>query len=619
MKIITSKTIKNFILNPTNDLDELFDYIEDDYKSTIDGIFSALYKLLIRNYEQNKSRSDYIINVLENLSEDLVSDQLIYLNGSIENINNNIRNNLKKKQIIPLNRTLNRLNELHNKNANMLVSEEKNSKLKVLEYLIFADKNLYFIERTINANNRILMYKNNEGEDILTILLKRYLYLNDQDVEEIEYLYNVILLFVESKMGHEILSNKNKYKRIIKQSKLEYKEHVIRIIELFDPNFRITYEELEQRYNMKFEFPGIIFNELNTFKMDNEGRINFTNQNCITIDGENDKCLDDALYIEENLDGSHTYYIHIADIPSFIPYSSAVDEEARGRTQTFYLRDRHINLYPELISDRLCSLLPNNNRNVITYIYKLDSKCELVSEFPEIVKGKIRVVNKMSYDEVDRRVKNLTNNEIDIMLGRLFLFSLNQKKSNPNKELYRKLENYLEFKPHHESLKVDYSPAANIVHEAMILTNYGASSVFRELDLPYVYRQLYIPTNDFIDRQIKTIKNLDAKIGNTEAFRNNLKSSYSKATYTSKPVYHKGQNLSSYSHSSSPLRRYPDAYCQYLIYKFLFSKNFSTMDIDKWAYRTEELVKYINNRNEEMDNFSRHYNYLSYKKLIKKK
>ena len=120
-------------------------------------------------------------------------------------------------------------------------------------------------------------------------------------------------------------------------------------------------------------------------------------------------------------------------------------------------------------------------------------------------------------------------------------------------------------------------------------------------------------------KQIRKIKNLDAKIGNTEAFRNNLKSSYSKATYTSKPVYHKGQNLSSYSHSSSPLRRYPDSYGQYLIYKFLFSENFTTMDIDKWAYRTEELVKYINNRNEEMENFSRHYNYLSYKKLIKKK
>ncbi len=298
MKTITSKTIKNFILDPTNDLDELFDYIEIDYKSTIDGMFSALYKLLIRNYEQNKSRSDYLISILEGISDDLDVRELNYLNGSIENINNNIRSNLKKKQIIYLNQSLNRLNELHNKNANMLVSEEKNSKLKVLEYLIFADKNLYFIERTINTNNRILMYKNNEGEDILSIVLKRYLYLNDQDEEEIEYLYNVILLFIESKVGHEILANKNKYKRLIKQSKLEYKEHVIRVIELFDPNFKITYGELEDRYNMKFEFPNIVLDELNTFKMDNEGRVNFTNQNCVTIDGENDMCLDDALYIE---------------------------------------------------------------------------------------------------------------------------------------------------------------------------------------------------------------------------------------------------------------------------------------------------------------------------------
>ena len=45
METITSKTIKNFILNPTNDLDDLFDFISEDFKSTIDGLFSALYRL----------------------------------------------------------------------------------------------------------------------------------------------------------------------------------------------------------------------------------------------------------------------------------------------------------------------------------------------------------------------------------------------------------------------------------------------------------------------------------------------------------------------------------------------------------------------------------------------
>ena len=228
-------------------------------------------------------------------------------------------------------------------------------------------------------------------------------------------MYNVILLFIESKtIGHQILSDKVRYRRIIKQVKQEYREHVIKVIEIFDPNFRITTEELEERYNIKFDFPNIIYHELNTFIMDNDGRINFTNQNCVTIDGENTTCLDDALYIEKNSDGTHTLYIHIADIPVFVPYTSLLNEESRKRIETLYLRDKHINLYPEIISDRMCSLLPNNNRNVITYIYKLDSKCKLIDEYPNVVKGKIRVRHKLSHEDVDKRIENLTNDDLDM-------------------------------------------------------------------------------------------------------------------------------------------------------------------------------------------------------------
>ena len=86
MKEITSKDIKNFILDPTNDLDDLFDYLSNDYKSTIDGIFSALYKLLIRNYEQNKSRSDYLIKILDSIIEDGSEEELKYLNSNIQKV-----------------------------------------------------------------------------------------------------------------------------------------------------------------------------------------------------------------------------------------------------------------------------------------------------------------------------------------------------------------------------------------------------------------------------------------------------------------------------------------------------------------------------------------------------
>lgn len=619
MEIKTSKEIKNFILDPTNDLDELFDYILIDYKDCIDGIIAALYKLLLRNYEQNKSRSDYLIYILDNIIEDLNNEQLKYLNLKIDELNNNIVNNTKKKQRIIIRESLNKISDIHNKAAEKILSDIKNSKIKLLEYLIFQEKNLYLIEKTLSSNPSILSYRNKDGEDIFTVVLNRYLFLKDKDYEEIDYLYNVILRFIESPSGHEILNNAKKYQRIIRRTKIELKEHIIKIIELFDKNFSITPEEIEERYNVNFNFPSIIKNEIQTFIMDNDGRINFTTQNCITIDGENDKCLDDALWIEKNSDGTHNFYIHIADVPSFIPYQSATDEEARKRIETQYLRDCNITLYPELISDEICSLLPNSSKNVITAIYKLDSEYRLISDIPTIVKGKIKPAHKLSYEEVDKRIKNPRHTELDIMLNELFLFSLRQKESNPDKELYRILENYIEFETHHESLKVDYSPSANIIHEAMVLNNYGTSKCLKKLDLPYLYRQLYIPSDSFINDQINKIKSLDEKIENNKSFRNTLRDSYVKAVYTNIPTLHKGLNLECYSHSSSPLRRYADAYGQYIIYDFLFNNKTSDLNIQLWDYRTKELAKHLNQRKQENENFAKHYNYLSYKKLIKKK
>ena len=118
MDIITSKEIKNFILDPTNNLDDLYDYLEKDFKNTIEGICSALYKLLLRNYDQNKSRSNYLISIIESTIDELTPEQVKHLNGCIENLNNNIVSNIKKKQRVLINEPVNRINEIHNKAAN---------------------------------------------------------------------------------------------------------------------------------------------------------------------------------------------------------------------------------------------------------------------------------------------------------------------------------------------------------------------------------------------------------------------------------------------------------------------------------------------------------------------
>ena len=613
---VNSKEIKKYILNVENDLEGLIEFLEEDYKNTTVGIFNALFTLM-RHYEQNKSRVQYLIHLIESTLSIKSSKELKVLSGQIIDLDNKV-NALKLKDRIAIREPLNQIHEIFlavNRNANVVPNE----KVKYLSFQIFQEKNIPLIESFLKENQGILSSKNKEGENIFDIILKQYLYLDEKEYEEISYYYHVILIFLASSYRKEIMNNRNSYLDFIKKSKLEYKKHIIRLIELFDPNYGITLDKIEERYNINFDFFKSTYDEINTFKMDNTNRINFLNQECITIDGESSTCLDDALYLEQNIDGTYTLYVHITDIPSFVPYQSIVDMEARKRAETIYLRDRKISLYPEVISDGICSLIPNNHRNVISYIFHLDSNFSLIEEDFYFVKGKIQVKHRLNYQTADQLILGEENTSLAIMLKRLTLFAEVRKKGNIIRDYYREYQNALNFDPNHESLKTNISPSANIVHETMVLTNYQIGKYFKDSSLPYLYRKIDLPSESFIQEQLLKLKNLDPIFLQSKEYYQKIKDSYTKAKYTDKPVYHKGQNLECYSHSSSPARRYADAFNQYLLYDLIFNHLNNNQNIYKWEYQLRDLAYYLNKKKQENEVFSSHYNYLSSKNLIKKK
>lgn len=613
---VNSKEIKKYILNVENDLEGLIEFLEEDYKNTTVGIFNALFTLM-RHYEQNKSRVQYLIHLIESTLSIKSSKELKVLSGQIIDLDNKV-NALKLKDKIAIHEPLNQIHEILlavNRNTGVVPNE----KIKYLSFQIFQEKNIPLIESFLKENQGILSSRNKEGENIFDILLKQYLYLDEKNIEEIAYYYHIILLFLNSSCRKEIIHNKEKYLDFIKKSKLECREHIIRLIELFDPNYRVTLDKIEKRYHVNFDFFPSVLEEMNTFKMDNTNRINFLHQECITIDGESTTCLDDALYLEKNLDGTYTLYVHITDIPSFVPYQSIVDMEAKKRAETLYLKDRKISLYPEEISDGICSLIPNNHRNVISYIFHLDSNFSLIEDDFSFVKGKIQVKHRLTYQSADQIIFEEENTSLAVMLKRLVLFAEVRKKGNIIRDIYREYQNAIDFDPNHESFKTSVSPSANIVHETMVLTNYQIGKYFKDSSLPYLYRKIDLPSESFIQEQLLKLKNLDPSFLKNKEYYQKIKDSYTKAQYTDKPVYHKGQNLECYSHSSSPARRYADAFNQYLLYDFIFQKFKSNQSIYKWEYQLHDLAYYLNQKKKENEVFSSHYNYLASKSLIKKK
>ena len=485
-----------------------------------------------------------------------------------------------------------------------------------LEYLIVNERDLSQIDRFLKNHSKVLENKNIDGDNVLMLLLKLYISLSEDATSEIDYYYNVIFLF-KSRFYDSILNNIDSYLNIINKYNVKDRKHVIKLTKLFDNNYLTTFSDLEYKYNVSFSFNDSIINEMYSFIFNNNHRYNFTNQESITIDNSNAICLDDAIYLENNNNGTYTLYIHITDIASFIPYDSLVSRDAMKREETLYLIDRVISMYPEYICDNICSLLPNNNRNVISLIVLVDNNFNIMEDTFKIVKGKINVKHKLSYNECDAKIFNPDNSNISNMLINLFRISINRRKVNKKKDLYRNYENMIKRRSYHESLNIDISPASNIVHEMMILLNYLIASYFKDNSYPFIYREVFLPDDEFMKKQLEIAKNISNDGVDNKDFIYSIRGAYIEWVYVDNPKYHMGLKLDCYSHLSCPARRYADSFCEYLIYDFIFNEKKDNENIYLWESRIKQIITYLNRRKKENEMMVKEYNYLVKKRLIR--
>lgn len=118
-----------------------------------------------------------------------------------------------------------------------------------------------------------------------------------------------------------------------------------------------------------------------------------------TIDPADAKDHDDAVSYRRNPDGTHTLWVHIADVAEFVAKDSALDGHARKRGTSVYLPIGVLPMLPSRLSDDLCSLNANVDRLAMTVILEYDASGAVVSE--RAVESVIRVAENISYGEVD--------------------------------------------------------------------------------------------------------------------------------------------------------------------------------------------------------------------------
>src|SRR5271163_1753471 len=119
----------------------------------------------------------------------------------------------------------------------------------------------------------------------------------------------------------------------------------------------------------------------------------------VTIDGETARDFDDAVTVRRLADGNFELQVHIADVAQYVTPESALDQEARLRGTSVYFPDRAVPMLPLELSTDICSLRPQVERLVLSCVMRIDSRGEIVGY--ELSEGVIRSAERMTYTAVN--------------------------------------------------------------------------------------------------------------------------------------------------------------------------------------------------------------------------
>lgn len=357
-----------------------------------------------------------------------------------------------------------------------------------------------------------------------------------------------------------------------------------------DPGIEIS--TIAATYGFPIDFPDEVKDEVAgiptaVLPEELEKREDFTALPIITIDGDDSKDFDDAIYVKKLTDNTYTLGVYIADVSHYVTFSSPLDKEAYKRGTSVYLADRVIPMLPRELSNGICSLNEGVNRLVLAIIMQVDAKGRVLDS--KITEGVIKSRHRMTYNKVNQILEGnegLRSEYADIVS---MLIEANELHKIIRSK--REKEGSLDFDIPEYSfiLNPDGSPkqivtrtrydAEKLIEDFMILANEEIAKHMTRLDLPFLYR-----IHDKPDEE--KMNNFFAYMGDTSAPKKNknglnpkqvqqiLKSiednpqgqilnqlllrSMAKAKYSSQNIGHYGLALKNYCHFTSPIRRYPD-------------------------------------------------------------
>ncbi|MDW7585268.1 ribonuclease R, partial [Acinetobacter baumannii] len=342
-------------------------------------------------------------------------------------------------------------------------------------------------------------------------------------------------------------------------------------------------------FGLPYEFPDEVIKEAESFKepaeQDREGRVDLRDLALVTIDGEDARDFDDAVYAEKRPGGGYRVVVAIADVSHYVRLDSALNEEAEERGTSVYFPHFVLPMLPEALSNGLCSLNPHVDRLCMVCDLKLSRTGRVTGYefYPAIMHSKAR----LTYTQVGQYFEGTTDaipKDRDIHKSLNTLFQLYQILKNLRVDRhameFETIETYMTFDELggiKEILPRTRNDAHKLIEECMLLANVAAAEYALEHDIPMLYRVHEAPEFSRIQKVKDFVKLLGLPFPDQptqadyqkviEATKDRIDApsihavllrSMMQAYYGAKNAGHYGLAYEAYTHFTSPIRRYPD-------------------------------------------------------------
>ena len=316
-----------------------------------------------------------------------------------------------------------------------------------------------------------------------------------------------------------------------------------------------------------------------------------------TIDPKDAKDFDDALSFKKLENNNYEIGIHIADVSHYVKEDTALEEEAYSRATSVYLVDRVVPMLPEILSNNVCSLRPNEEKLTFSVVFEMNEKGQIVNQW--FGRTVIYSDKRFAYEDAQEIIEG-QDQEVDAPLREAILTldslakKLRKKRMSMGAISFDKTE--VKFNLDEQSnpigVYVKESKDANkLIEEFMLLANKKVAEFIGKKKKTYVYRIHDEPNID----KLALLQGIISKFGyridtntreSTSDSLNKLLSdvhgkaesnmietlairSMSKAIYTTENIGHYGLAFDYYTHFTSPIRRYPDVMAHRLLQHYL--------------------------------------------------